>query len=403
MLKTNPQSQKLKSRYFERSLRFPITFVFFLIYLTFWLQHTIYNYGFYSLSTTQWIILGSGYFSFLLLEFIESLIYPQKPYFLMAVLLTSIRVAIYLFLNIADPTGISSSLLGYIFYTLCFYIHPIFVLPVLLLVLFVFYQNIGQIQISRDFPVGYLYELFSFVVFYLFGVIIRFDDRTRQYNQKLIRQLEMYARNSISLGKQEERNRISRDLHDSLGHQLVAVNIQLQKAVAYREINANESLDSINKAQQATDEAMKELRQTIKNLRVVEEQSTFEDEMGILVERVRENGLNLTYNLTGSSDGFPELTLLTLKQIIQEALTNIEKHAQATQAAINIAFSRRKVVVEIKDNGVGFNLQNKQEDGHYGLLGMKERIEVIGGRLKIHSKPNAGTTLFVQLPKDIYG
>ena len=100
-----------------------------------------------------------------------------------------------------------------------------------------------------------------------------------------------------------------RDLHDSLGHQLVAVNVQLQKAVAYQTIDTDESQSAISKAQEATNDAIKELRQTIKDLRDFEEFQNLENELERIVNDVRENGLNLEYNLSGSSSGFPELTL----------------------------------------------------------------------------------------------
>ena len=298
-----------------------------------------------------------------------------------------------------DPTGISSSVLGYILYTLCFYVHPLVVLPVLLLVLFVFYQNISQFWIRQDVNVGYIYELFSFVLFYLFGTIIRQDDHTRQLNRKMIIQLEDYASNSINLGKQEERNRISRDLHDNLGHQLVAVNIQLQKAIAYREIDDKESLQAMNTALQSTNGAMSELRQTIKNLREFEIINSIEEELESLITHVRENGIEIRYSLSGKSSGFSEFSLYTLRQVVQEGLTNIEKHSQATIAELSIDFQNKRILVKIIDNGIGFHPQQSLKQNHFGLIGIRERLEIIGGSMKINSKPNHGTTIIIEIPK----
>jgi signal transduction histidine kinase len=355
-------------------------------------QNTFSNYGFSSISTIQWILIGSGFLTFIFLEIVEGVAYPKKPYFLLAILLTGIRIIVFYLIYISEPTGISSSIIGYILYTLCFYISPIIVFPLLLLVLYVFYQDIRLIWQRSDFHIGYL-----------FAVVIRLDDRTRQQNQIMVNQLEQYAANSISLGKQEERNRISRDLHDSLGHQLVAVNIQLQKAVAYRDINVDESFESINKAQQATNDAIKELRQTIKDLREYESQTNLEEDLKKIVQNVRENGLEIDYDFTGNPNGYPEFTLLTLKQIVQESLTNIEKHANASLASLKISASRKKIIIKIEDNGVGFNPKNLQKEGHYGLLGVEERLNMVGGRMKIKSKSNVGTKLLFELPKDIYG
>ncbi|MBG0787343.1 MAG: sensor histidine kinase [Anaerolineaceae bacterium] len=286
---------------------------------------------------------------------------------------------------------------------MCFYFHPIFVLPVLLLVLWVFYGNIPLFWARSDLEIGFVYELFSFIVFYLFAIVIRLDDRTRLRNMQMVRQLEAYAFNSISLGKQEERNRISRDLHDSLGHQLMAVNIQLQKSVAYREIDASESLEALTKAQEATNESIKELRQTIKNLREFEEQTSFEGELEKIILQKRENGLEIISEINGNAKTFPEFTLLTLKQVIQESLTNVEKHAQAKQTSVVVNFQRNKVRAVIKDDGVGFVVKKTKKEGHFGLQGMQERLDIIGGKLKISSKPETGTEVTIDIPRDIYG
>jgi signal transduction histidine kinase len=347
--------------------------------------------------------MGACVAMFLLIELIEWLAYPKKPHFFVGLLLTGIRIALYYLINLYDPTGITSSLMGYILFSMCFYFHPLLVLPVLLLVLLVFYGNIPLFWTSPDLEIGFVYELFSFVVFYLFGIIIRMDDHTRLRNMQMVRQLESYAFNSISLGKQAERDRISRDLHDSLGHQLVAVNIQLQKSVAYREIDAGESLEAINKAQEATNEAIKELRQTIKDLREFEEQTSFEEELEKIIQQKRENGLEISSEIIGNVKAFPELTLLTLRQVIQESLTNVQKHAQANQTSVEVNFQRKKVRAIIKDDGIGFNVKKSQKEGHFGLQGMQERLDMIGGKMTIHSKPENGTEIIIIIPRDIYG
>ena len=395
--------RKLKFRYFEKSLRFPLSFGYFIIFSVVLFQNIYTNYGLASVTPIEWWSLGGGITLFLLLEIIESLFYPKRPHFLIGLLLTGIRVVLYYYLTISDPTGITSSIVGYILFTMCFYFHPIFVFPVLLLVIWVFYGNIPFFWARPDIEIGFVYELFSFVVFYLFAIIIRLDDRTRLRNMNMVRQLEAYASNSISLGKQEERDRISRDLHDSLGHRLVAVNIQLQKGVAYREIDADESLEAINKAQEANSEAIKELRQTIKDLREFEEPTGFIEELEKLIQQRRDNGLEISSEISGNPKAFPEFALVTLKQVIQESLTNVEKHAQAKQTTVTVTFQRNKVRAMVKDDGIGFNVNKAKKEGHFGLQGMQERLDIIGGKLSIRSKPETGTEINIIIPRDIYG
>jgi signal transduction histidine kinase len=318
-------------------------------------------------------------------------------------LLTGIRILALYVIIAADPTGITSVLVGFILFTLCFYMSPVLVLPLLIVYLYGYYLYLGLDFSTGQIQFGYLYEISSLILLYMLAVIIRWDDHVRRRNQFLVTQLEAYATNSISLGKQEERDRISRDLHDSLGHHLVSINIQLQKAVAYREIDAGESQNAVEQAQQATNQAIQELRQTIRDLREFEVEPHLEDEIQEIVDLVRQNGLSLEYSHSGTSAGFPELTLQALKQVVQEGLTNIQKHAQAKQAVLQIDYQRNWIRVLIQDDGVGFNPMKVNPADHYGLVGMRERLQIVGGKIRITSRPDTGTKLIIQLPKEIYG
>ncbi len=399
----NKKPLKLNFRYFEQSLKFPAAILFLIVFAVILVENIITNFDFAIFSATQWIRFGGGFLLLFFLEILEALLYPKRIYFLLGLLFTGLRIIAVYTITISEPTGLSSAFAGYIFFSMCFYFHPLVVLPVLLIYLYNFYLgsamnfHIGHLQL------GLLYEFSSFILLYLFGIFIRWDDRIRRHNLALSKQLKTYATNSISMGKQEERLRISRDLHDSLGHQLVAANIQLQKAVAYQEINPAESVDAINNAQQTVNQAITELRQTIKDLREYENDSDFITDLEHLLTNAVQNEIDLQYTISGTAQGFPELTLLMLKQIIQEAITNIHKHAQAKTANISVKFSRKMINVDIKDDGIGFNTQKIDQHEHFGLKTMQERVDLVGGKIKINSKVDQGTQIRIQLPKDIYG
>ena len=162
-------------------------------------------------------------------------------------------------------------------------------------------------------------------------------------------------------------------------------------------------MEAIKKAQEATNEAIKELRQTIKDLREFEESTSFEETLEKMIQQKRDNGLEISCETSGISKTFPEFTLLTLKQIIQESLTNVEKHAQAKQTSVVVNFQQNKVRATITDDGIGFNVKKAKKEGHFGLQGMRERLDIIGGKLSIHSKPETGTEVKIIVPRDIYG
>ena len=89
---------------------------------------------------------------------------------------------------------------------------------------------------------------------------------------------------------------------------------------------------------------------------------------------------------------------VALYRILQESLTNIAKHAKATRVKINLGMVDEKLVLEIKDNGIGFKTTQKNKPNSYGLLGMKERVYLLEGALIIASQPGEGTTVKVEIP-----
>jgi len=89
---------------------------------------------------------------------------------------------------------------------------------------------------------------------------------------------------------------------------------------------------------------------------------------------------------------------VALYRILQESLTNIAKHAKATKINIDLAIKDEKLVMKVKDNGIGFNIPQKNKPNSYGLLGMKERVYLLEGELLISSQPGEGTTIKVEIP-----
>lgn len=394
---------QLRFRYANKSLRFTVAALYILIVMLAVADGLIEKFTlmegirgelvFIDLPPLNWSLLGSGFLFLIMLEWLESYLYPRQLHILTRLLFISLRLTCVVVISMVDPSNRSIYLWPLILFTLSFYFGIFSVLPILILIVLEF------LFIDASYSGSSILEISSLLIMFVFATIIRRDEQMRERNLELYRELESYAALSASVAKQDERDRISRDLHDTLGHYLAGMNIQLQKAAAYRSINEEESITAINLAQQASTDAMRELRQTLSDLRKIEEETVFEDQIDTLVTQLRANGLNLTCNLKGSSRGYSELILMTIQKVIQEALNNVLKHAGTEHSELSIEFGRRNVTVVIADDGIGFSRREIDEQKNFGLRGLQERVDLVSGKLVIKSRQGEGTILQVILPK----
>lgn len=198
----------------------------------------------------------------------------------------------------------------------------------------------------------------------------------------------------------QERNRIARDLHDSLGHALTALNFQLQTAMKLCKPDPNQAQEFLNEAHRLVGIATQEVRQSVKALRSdnVETQSLetlveslvsdFEQTTGITPEVKIDLPVALSSHLVAP-----------IYRIIQEALNNIRKYAQATAVQLHICTTSTGAYLIIKDNGRGFDIE--KVCGGYGLQGMKERVAVLKGRIQLESQLGEGCCISVGIPMNI--
>ncbi|MBE9100952.1 sensor histidine kinase [Vacuolonema iberomarrocanum] len=215
-------------------------------------------------------------------------------------------------------------------------------------------------------------------------------------------QLQGYATRVADLAATEERNRLARDIHDSLGHHLAAINIQLEKANAYRERDPNRAYEAVNHAQRTVQEALKDVRESVSSLRQDSKPFLFQEALNDLLRRMGHSELELTLTQTRDSSHYSRLKLMTLYRVIQEGLTNVHKHAGANQVAIALNFSPQAVTLNLTDNGSGFDVATWKSRGNeqatHGLVGLQERLSLVGGTLDITSRPQA-TTLTIKIPQ----
>lgn len=199
----------------------------------------------------------------------------------------------------------------------------------------------------------------------------------------------------------EERDRLAREMHDSLGQVLGFVNLKTKVAedliTRGRAVEAGEELTQMRGAVQT---AYEDVRQAILSLRTTPQGQGLLASLREYVERLREQaGLDVRLEASAGLQ-LPQAAEAQVIRIVQEALTNVRKHAQATQVLVRFARDRSGTTVTITDNGRGFDLVEVEAGRgmRFGLLTMRERAESIGGTLVIETGPGRGTTVHLRIP-----
>ena len=194
-----------------------------------------------------------------------------------------------------------------------------------------------------------------------------------------------------------ERNRLARDIHDSVGHHLAALNIQLSMAAKLHEHDSASSLDAILEAQLVTKDVLQDVRRSVGALRQSDDNFALVPAIELLIGRISNDQLAISYNLEGDEALCPTPARIVFFRAVQEGLTNIYKHATASHVNLWLQFLPQKARLRIVDDGVGFDTQLRAEGS--GLRGLRERIEALGGTVAIESHPNEGTVLDIILPQ----
>lgn len=231
----------------------------------------------------------------------------------------------------------------------------------------------------------------TFIV--LMGFIFAAEQRSRRRAQVLASKVE-------KLATQLERSRIARDIHDSLGHSLTTLDVQLALADRYHHEGINEGSrhklqQAIATSQQLAAQCLTEARQSLRTIH----EANFDLEAALLTlsEQMHSSlAVNLNVKLNVKASPLPQQLSYQLYLICKEGLANVQKHANATKAMLSVVHTKDKIVLTIEDNGSGFEV-GKVTTG-YGLQGMKERSQLLGGQLTVDSAPGQGTQLQLTVP-----
>jgi len=227
-------------------------------------------------------------------------------------------------------------------------------------------------------------------------------ERQRQRRMEELRQREAMRSQlleRILAAQEEERRRIARELHDEAGQALTSLRVSL--GLLEREAQQPEAVRTrVAELKCLTEEIMENLHRLAMDLR-----PAILDHLGLVaalrqyIEACRRRyGLNIQLETIGLEERLSPRVEIALYRILQEALTNVVRHAQATRVDVLLERRGDRIIAVVEDNGIGFDPEQAMRDGHLGLFGIRERVERLGGTLILESAPGSGTTLVVEVP-----
>ncbi|MFN2237685.1 MAG: sensor histidine kinase [Anaerolineales bacterium] len=203
----------------------------------------------------------------------------------------------------------------------------------------------------------------------------------------------------IEQARSVQRHEISRNLHDALGQKLIYLRFKLDQFISS---NKKGPLTDIYYDLEQMLVVANESCELVRGTLAVLNSSGSPSLLKVLMEHsrliIKRTQWDLTFDEIGSPQMLSPETLQQILYLFGEVLSNVERHAAAQKVAVNLIWSETELIIRMADNGRGFKLAEAQKEGHYGLKYMHERVEMLSGRIELHSAPGKGTRLTIQLP-----
>jgi signal transduction histidine kinase len=214
------------------------------------------------------------------------------------------------------------------------------------------------------------------------------------------RGLEAARERDMELAALRERERLARDLHDSLGHALVTLTVQLQAVQRLLHSDPAKTLLLTEDMQRLTRSTMDDLRRSLANLRApgLGDSSLTAALRACVADLVRRSGMEVKTDLDDGADRLPQRLAEVLWRVGQEALANAEKHASAKHVALTIRLLPGEVRLRVEDDGIGLPVDAENKRAHYGLRGLRERVEGVGGTFTLSGGISGGTVVGARVP-----
>lgn len=260
------------------------------------------------------------------------------------------------------------------------------------------FANLAQGELLGE-TMGWL----SMMVIYLF---IWYLVRTSSERGRLVTELQQ-AQTQLALAREKElelatlheRERLARDLHDSLGHALVAMSVQLEAIQRLYQVDPERGSAHVDELKSLVRRSMDELRRSLAGLRApgLGERTLSAALQDLVLEVSERRALTIHCQVPPEIDHLRPAVTETLWRVAQESLTNVEKHAQARSVELTLSLEPQQVVFCVLDDGVGKTQNAELRPGHFGLRGLRERVEGLGGTFSVASHA-VGTEVRATLP-----
>ncbi len=215
-------------------------------------------------------------------------------------------------------------------------------------------------------------------------------------------QLQTYVHQVEELAVARERNRMAREIHDTLGHYLTVINVQIETAQKLGSRDAARGQAALATAKRLASECLGEVRRSVAALRhAALDEVALPEAISQLVEDWRRASPITLHVESRGTGATPSAVELAVYRALQEALTNVRKHADARNVWLHTECGPHWYQATVRDDGRGASTDvlNRDGSGGFGLQGMRERIEAVGGSVEIVTAPGAGFTLTVRVPR----
>ncbi len=230
----------------------------------------------------------------------------------------------------------------------------------------------------------------------------RHTGRLLEQSRRLQEQLRFLSRRVLAV-QEEERKRISRELHDVIAQVLTSINVRLAVLKTDANVNTKDLAKTIARTQRLVEKSVDIVHRFAYNLRpaVLDYLGLIPALHSFMKNFTKETGIRVSLTAFAGAERLDSARRTVLYRVAQEALTNVARHAQASRVEASIQRLSNSVRMQIKDNGKSFDVERTLHTGksrRMGLLGMRERVEMVGGKFTVESAPGHGTTVQAQIP-----